>query len=309
MAEAEAVVVGAINHDTIYLVDHFPADGETILGEAIVADGGKGANQAVVLAQLGVSTALVGKVGDDQVGTGLVERLEAAGVSTGHVRKVPGTVSGRGCVWSTQAGGKHIVIAPGANLSLAEAAIHSAKDAIARASVLLLQLEVPLSSVETAARLARDNGTKVVVNLTPISQEGERFLGLADFVIVNRHECRQLVEYSRLGGKDLNEAAARLAAHWNNTLIVTLGSEGALVVTRHGWTPVEPIPCRLVDSTGAGDAFCGAFVAALVRGFDAASAAKVAAIAGAVCAQYPGARIPEDGRREMVAEIEKRLYS
>ena len=277
--QGSVAVVGSLNLDLVIRVAELPGPGETVRGGDLFRyPGGKGANQAVAAARLGRRVAMVGCVGDDQAGRELLASLAAAGVDGSRVRVVEGVPSGTACVTVSEDGDNQIVVSPGANARLTPDDV-AAAPAVRAAAVTLLQLEVPLETVAAAARTA---GGRVVLNPAPVRALPAELLGRIDVLVPNR------VELARLAGgpvpRTVQEAAGlagRLAAR---AVVVTLGADGALVVGDGRANHVPAVPVRPVDTTAAGDAFCGGLADALAGGADLREAARRAVrVAAAAC--------------------------
>lgn len=267
------MVLGSLNVDLVTRVERHPSPGETLLGEGLERlAGGKGANQAVAAAAAGAEVLMVGCVGDDSGGTAYVERLRDRGIDVSMVRTVPGEASGHALIAVDDRGENSIIVIPGANDHLGDLEV-AAVDDLGPGDVLLLQLEVPLHVVCAAARRAVHQGARVVINTAPYAALPADVIALADPVVANEHEMVALAESG-------SEAAS---------LLVTFGANGA------SWdgdsVPAHRVHPTLVrDTTGAGDAFCGALAAALASGADRASALEKALAAGAAAVQHQGAQ-------------------
>lgn len=284
------VVVGSANTDLVVRVPRLPLPGETVSeGRFFRALGGKGANQAVAAARLGAAVTFVGCVGDDDLGQQAIEGLAAEGVDTGHMRREPAAPSGVALVMVDAAGENCISVAPGANASLTPSDVEAARDAIEGADALLLQLETPLESVEHAARTAHAAGVPVILNPAPARQLPESLLALLDVLTPNETEARMI---AGAGGEGMTplEAAAEIRNRCGAAVVVTLGAEGALVLTERGEERVPGFPVNAVDSTAAGDAFSGALAVALASGADLRDAVRRGCAAGALAATVEGAR-------------------
>jgi ribokinase len=300
----DAVVVGAAHRDGFFSLQRLPAPGETVTGRHYVADGGKGANQAAQLAMLGVNTAIVGRVGEDASGTALVDGLRAAGVDTRFVGRTSGAKTGTGCIWVTGVDDKRIVVSPGANASLTAEDVDAAASAIEESGLVLVQLEVPLDAVRRAVELASLSRSLVVVNAAPASGEVLDLLARTDVLIVNRSECAILSSRAVDTAQAVDEAARALCSRGPRATIVTLGVEGVVVANRDNTWPIVPVATETVDPTGAGDAFCGAVAAALLRGRSPVDAARVGVLAGALCAARQGARASREDAPRILEELE-----
>jgi ribokinase len=283
--QGSVAVVGSLNLDLVIRVAELPGPGETVSGGDLFRNpGGKGANQAVAAARLGRRVAMVGCVGDDQAGHELLASLEAAGVDGSRVRVVEGVPSGTACITVSEDGENQIVVSPGANARLTPDDVAAAA-AVRSAAVTLLQLEVPLETVAAAARTA---GGRVVLNPAPVRALPAELLGRIDVLVPNR------VELARLAGGPVPrtvEQAAELAGRLGGrAVVVTLGADGALVVEDGRAGHVPAVPVRPVDTTAAGDAFCGGLADALAGGSGLQEAARRAVRVAAAACLRPGAQ-------------------
>jgi ribokinase len=268
-------VVGSANVDLVVAVTRLPEPGETVLGDRYREyPGGKGFNQAVAGRRAGAETTLCACVGDDDAGRFLRATMGAAGIDGGHVAEIAGAATGRALIAAT-AEQNMIIVAPGANARLTtEAAIQSARDA----QVVLAQLEVPIRVVTETFRMARQRGAVTILNPAPAARLPQELLGLCDFVIPHEHEARTL------GG------AGALLAAGAGQIIVTQGARGSVRSSRdHPDRTVPAFAVDVVDTTGAGDAFCGAFAAAIARGTDEHAAMRFASAAGSLATTRAGA--------------------
>jgi ribokinase len=286
-------VVGSLNEDVVVTVDRLPGRGETVIGSSVVVlPGGKGANQAAAAGRLGAGVHMVGRVGDDPAAGRQLAALADARVNVRRVLRTEGVPTGTATIPVEADGGENlIVVVPGANAELTPEDVDV--ESVHRAGVLLLQLETPLATVEAAATATR--GT-VVLNPAPPQPLPAGLLGRVDVLVPNQHELRRLAGES--DGPATPEALTALArALAARSVVVTLGERGALVVPAEGPVLLQaPPPVRPVDTTGAGDCFCGALSSALDRGEALAAAARYAVTAAALSTTGPGARgaLPDD---------------
>lgn len=286
-------VVGSLNLDLVLSVAHLPRPGETVVGSrAQSVPGGKGANQAAAAASLSGEVTMVGRVGDDPSGVLVVEQLAAHGVDVVTVLRTPGVRTGAATVAVDPAGENLIIVAPGANAVLTEQDV--AVDSVRTASVVLLQLEVPLPTVLAAARAATG---LVVLNPAPPAALPPSLLNRVDVLVPNEWELAALAgaEPKRLGVESL---AALARAVTTRDVVVTMGARGALVVSPSCLPVViSPPPVDIVDTTGAGDCFCGALAVSLARGDGLEDAARYATVAATLSTLGAGARgaLPTDG--------------
>ena len=282
------LVVGSLNLDIVLPVPHHPRPGETVLGDELARHpGGKGANQAVAAARLGSSVAMLGRVGDDDEGKLLINALGEAGVATDHVLVTGETHSGIALITVDDEGENAIVVSPGANARLTPADVESAAEVIKGAAVVLLQLEVPLSTVERAMQLAR--GT-VILNPAPACELPGALLERVDVLVPNRGELEFLAH---------GDAVAGARGLGVQQVVVTMGAEGALVVTGDGVESIAGRSVEAVDTTAAGDSFCGALAAGLEEGLDLVAAAGRANAAAALSTTRRGAQPSLPTRAEL----------
>lgn len=306
------VVVGSANRDFVYRVPRIPSPGETVLAtDAAPHAGGKGANQAIAAARAGASVEFITALGSDADGDVLAHELSQAGVLL-HARRVDAP-TGTAFVTVAQSGENAIVVNSGANAHLVEVTAVE-RDIIAASDFLLVQLETPLETVVEAATVARAAETVVVLNAAPICSLPERLLAIVDVLIVNEHEAIALardLSGHRMPGETLSvDAAHDIAITLREAVpavIITLGANGAIVLNRDmGDGPAAHVPAfraTPVDTTGAGDTFCGALVATLARGEDLVDAAQFASAAGALSVQRPGAAASIPVRAEIDALV------
>jgi ribokinase len=282
----EIAVVGSLNLDLVVQVARLPGPGETVSGGDVFRNpGGKGANQAVAAARLGRGVAMVGCVGDDQAGRDLLASLRADGVEAAQVRVVDGVPSGAAFIAVSGDGENQIVVSPGANARLTAEDVSAAGAALRAAAVALVQLEIPLPAVMAAARTA---GGRVVLNPAPVRALPEELLGAVDVLVPNRVELAQLAGGPVPG--TVEEAAGLAGRLPARAVVVTLGADGALVVQDGHASHVPAVPVRPVDTTAAGDAFCGGLADALATGATLQDAARWAARVAAAACTRPGAQ-------------------
>ncbi len=299
-ATPTVVVVGSLNLDLVVPVPHHPAPGETVLGgDAARHPGGKGANQAVAAARLGQAVAMVGRVGDDEAGRLLTAAITGSGVVATHVTVDPDAPTGLALIDVEPSGENAIVVSPGANARVGPADVDAAADVLAAAAVTLLQLEVPLDAV--AAAVARAGGT-VVLNPAPARPLPGEVMAAVDVLVPNRSELALLAGAAE-EPRTLDEVAA-LARRLDgpDVVVVTLGTEGALIVEGATAHHVPARPVTAVDTTAAGDAFCGALADALVRRVPLAAAVEWATRAAAVTVTRHGAQPALPTREEVEAQ-------
>ncbi len=291
-------VVGSLNLDLVLTVDTCPAPGETVLTRGVSRGcGGKGANQAVSAARAGAQVLMVGCVGDDQGAQLLREALAAAGVDASRVVSVPGE-SGLAVVTVSGDGENQIVVAPGANRQLDEAMVRSGLAALTGDDVVLAQAEIPVAAIRAAAAVAGERAARFVLNLAPPVELALVGLGLHT-LLVNQHEAAAIAT-----GNSAEDLATGLAELLATRVVVTLGADGVMVA---GDGPPHQLPAyrpqRVVDTTGAGDAFAGAFAAALANGAGIDDAVRFGAAAGSLTVAAAGAQGAVDTTPEALRAI------
>jgi len=266
-------VVGSLSVDLVTQVDRHPRPGETVAGTGLERlAGGKGANQAVAASAAGATVVMVGSVGSDEAGSAYVTRLSALGIDTSSIRVAPGCPTGHTFVAVDDAGERTIVVVAGANATNGVQDLE-VLDSVAPGDIVLLQLEVPLEVVTAAVRRASARGARVVLNLSPYAALPPDVVALADPVVVNEHEALLLADSEAMPA----------------SMVVTFGAAGAAWNGDQQQGPVVD-QAEVLDTTGAGDAFCGALSAALVAGADRSQALQLALAAGAESVRHLGAQ-------------------
>jgi ribokinase len=266
------IVFGSLSQDLHLHVERHPGTGETVMaGDIEYRFGGKGANQAIAAVLAGAEAVFVGKVGDDPQGREYRERLAAFGVDTSRLQVAAGAPTGTAIICNDRDGENMIVVAPGANHHVGPADLGTLDD-LGPGDVLLMPLESPLDVVVAAVGIGAAKGARVILNLAPFAALPQNVLGLCDPVVVNEHEA------------ELLERAGITAP----SVLETLGIRGS----RWGDVQVPSTPVTVVDTTGAGDAYCGTLAARLSMGDDTETAMRAASEAAARCVQHPGAQPP-----------------
>jgi ribokinase len=296
----KVLVLGSINTDLVVRVPRLPRPGETVLGgEFAVYGGGKGANQAIAAARAGAPVVMVGCLGDDAYGDERLADLGREGVDTSGVRRLAGSASGVALIGVDAAGQNSIMVASGAN-ALAGVEMATALP-LAAGDVLLTQLELPLPVVAAGLATARRAGTLVLLNAAPMHPTAADLLPDLDLLVVNEVEAADLLGESVA----VTETAtlARLAKRGPRRIVVTLGKEGAVVWEDGQMARVPALPVEPVDTTGAGDTFCGVLAAGLAAGDDLAAAVRRAVVAGGLAVTRAGAQSSLPRRAEIDAVL------
>ena len=290
---ASLIVLGSANTDYTVLVERHPLPGETLLGdELVVATGGKGANQALAAARSGAMPVFLGAVGNDANGRQMLDALGSGGVDVSSVAVVDDAPTGIALITVSRDGENTIVVAAGANARVNAHEVEAVLRAIAGpGTVLLAQLEVPLTVVVEAAAIMEEVGGRTVLNLSPSREIPDALLGLCDPLVVNETEAHDLTGLTVDSVDDATAAATALLERCRS-VVITLGGDGA-VFAAPGASGHLPAPrVTVVDTTGAGDAFVGALCAELADGADLRAAASRGVDAGAAAVQWLGAQPP-----------------
>ena len=288
-APGPVLVAGAINTDLVARVAKAPDAGETVTGSTFaIFGGGKGANQAIAAARSGAPTAMLGALGDDDFGRQRRADLDAEGIDTRSVARSTTAASGVALiVVEEETGQNRISYVPGATMTLAPEQARAAVDRV-KPQVVLTTLEPPPEMLDALLDASKQHGATIVLNATPEAIGAKPLLDRVDVLIVNETEAEDLLGHAVSAGNG-EEAARSLAELGPETVVVTLGSTGA-IVAHGGQTASLPAPSvDVVDTTGAGDAFCGAFAADLARGVDPFIAARTGVVAGSLATTIPGA--------------------
>jgi ribokinase len=286
------LVFGSINMDLVARTPHLPQPGETLTGHSFeTVPGGKGANQAVAVARLGVPVELVGRLGGDEFGVTLQAGLQQDGVGGDRLRIDDDTHSGVALIAVEEAGENHIIVIPGANGRVDQTDVERLQAAFAHNQLLLLQLEIPLDAVVAAAQAAQRAGLTVILDPAPARSDLPAALYPAvDILTPNQVEAAQLAGVPVTDPDSAAEAAAILQARGVRIVIVKLGQQGAFCATPETRFHLPAMPVTAVDTVAAGDAFNGGLAAALAEGLDLPAAAQQATAVAALAVTQPGAQ-------------------
>jgi ribokinase len=292
------LVVGSSNTDMVVKAERLPVPGETILGGSFfMAAGGKGANQAVAAARLGGDVVFVGKVGDDIMGRRTIELLRNEGIDTSYVGVDSENPSGVALITVDARGENCIVVASGANGNLLPSDLPAEK--IKNAALVLMQLEIPLQTVEYVVDLAWQYGVPVILNPAPAYALSDGLLSKVSVLIPNQKEAEMLTGVPVVDLISADQAATALAERGVRTVIVTLGAEGAMWLDDGGSDWVAAPAVTAVDTTAAGDVFCGGLAVALAEGKPVKAAVGFACAAAALSVTRMGAQPSAPTRSEV----------
>ena len=283
------IVVGSLNADLVVRAPRFPQPGETISGEDLkIIPGGKGANQSVAAARQGASVAMVGRVGNDSFGPELINNLKHNGVDTAHVQIDSEAATGTATIIVDAHGQNSIVLSPGGNGRVSPADLNTVS--FSDYKLLLLQLEIPLEPVLAAAKRAKEKGLRVLLNPAPARTLPDELIALPDFIVPNEGELSLLTNQPVQDLASAENAARALLAQGAQTVIVTLGANGALIVNREVTKHIPAFQVDVVDTTAAGDAFIGGFASALLQNKPLGEAVRSGCACGALAATKFGAQ-------------------
>lgn len=278
----KVVVVGSINVDLVFVSNKRPKAGETVLGESYnVIPGGKGANQAVAASLLGAKSFMVGCIGNDSNGEFSLKNFQEKNVDTTCIQTIQNVPTGVANIVVAENDNSIIVIS-GANYKLSKSTIDISKKTILSADIVLLQLEIPIDVVEYVIDICKENNIKTILNPAPAMKLDEKIIKNATFITPNEHELKVIF------GEDISED--HVLRKYPDKLIVTKGSRGVKFFNRHEIVNVPSYKINVVDTTGAGDTFCGSLAAALVKEYTLEQAINFANKAAAISTTKLGAQ-------------------
>ncbi|MDR0395227.1 MAG: ribokinase [Tannerella sp.] len=294
------LVVGSSNTDMVIKTDHFPRPGETVLGGTFFMNpGGKGANQAVAASRLGIAVTFICKTGNDIFGHQSHQLLEEEGIDTSYVFSDLRNPSGVALITVDAHAENCIVVASGANANLLPSDLEKAEEAINHSDIVLMQLEVPIETVEYVARVAYDKSKKVILNPAPARPLSKELIANLYLITPNETEAEILsgikitdMESAKAAAKEINRRGAE-------NVVITLGAKGALIYGNGSFEKVDAFKVQAVDTTAAGDVFNGALCAALLEGQSLPEAVRFACKAASISVTRNGARESSPYRNEI----------
>lgn len=285
------LIVGSTNTDMVVKTKRFPKDGETVLGgDFFMTPGGKGANQAVAAARLGAQVTFIAKVGDDIFGKQTIQNLKKEGVDVSLIKTDLSTSSGVALITVNDKGENNIVVASGANMNLHPADLEDIDKYILLADIILIQLEIPMETVEFVAEKAKKFGKKVILNPAPATKLSDKLLDGLYLITPNQSEAELLIGTEITDEDPLRRSADLLRLKGVKNVIFTLGEKGIYFSNITHSDLIDPPRVQVVDSTAAGDIFNGALATALSNGKDWAEAIEFAVNAASISVTRMGAQ-------------------
>ncbi len=287
--------------DMVVKTSHIPVPGETVLsGSFFMNPGGKGANQAVSVARLGGDVAFVSKVGNDVFGKQSTQLFEEEGIDIAHLLSDDTLPSGVALITVDRSGENSIVVASGANAGLTPADLEDALDKIAGAGIVLMQLEIPTETVHFAAIYAVKHGVKVILNPAPANTLPPKLLSCIDIITPNQSEAAMLSGINVTDAATAAQAAVAIHNLGVKSVIITMGAMGCVIYDKGEITLVPAQKVEAVDTTAAGDVFCGALAVALAEGGTLFDAVDFASRAAAISVTRMGAQPSIPYRKELI---------
>jgi ribokinase len=298
------LVVGSLNIDLVVHAPRLPRPGETLTGDGFATDqGGKGANQAVAAARMGVRVAMLGRVGDDDHGRRLLAALQRDGIDTRAVGVDDARPTGVALITVASDGENSIVVVPGANHGLRTAHADAAFAGLTQARVVVAQLEIPQETVFAALQQARSAGAITLLNAAPAAALSAAQLACVQWLVVNEGEAAGILGTAVDTLDQARAAAQALRARGPGDVVITLGADGLVHAGADGVTHHATQPVQAVDTTGAGDTFVGVLAAGLAQGWPAAQALRWGQAAAAIAVTRRGAQSAMPTRAEVMVQL------
>lgn len=301
MKSNKIVVLGSCNTDMVIKSNRLPIPGETILGGTFMMNpGGKGANQAVAAARLGGDVTFITKTGNDLFGKQSIELYGSENINTDYILSDADLPSGVALISVDTSGENCIVVASGANGTLMPEDLADAENTICSAGILLMQLEIPMETVEYAAAIANKNGVKVILNPAPAQALSDKLLSNVSLLIPNKTEAEIISGIKVTDWQSARQAADIICSKGVDTVIITLSSMGALLKDGNKYYEIPSVKVQPVDATAAGDTFCGALSVAIAEGKPLVEAIAFANKCAAITVTRMGAQVSIPYRKEII---------
>ncbi|ANH84107.1 ribokinase [Niabella ginsenosidivorans] len=311
MEKKKIVVVGSSNMDMVVKTNHIPVPGETVLsGSFFMNPGGKGANQAVAIARLGGEVSFISKMGNDVFGKQFIQLFSDEGIDTRYILSDEELPSGVALITVDDAGENSIVVASGANSNLLVKDLDGARDAISKAAILLVQLEIPMDTVTAAVQFAHQNGVKVILNPAPANVLSQELLEAVYILTPNKTEASMISGITVTDLASAEEAAKRICSKGAKNVVVTMGALGAVICENGACSLVPTRKVETIDTTAAGDVFNGALAVAVSENKSLKEAVDFACGGAAISVTRMGAQASIPYRTELIAqELQPGRYS
>lgn len=303
MDSKKIIVIGSTNMDMVVKTSHIPVPGETVLaGSFFMNPGGKGANQAVAIARLGGEVTFISKVGNDVFGKQSSQLLDDEGINTFYMLSDDELPSGVALITVDELGENSIVVASGANGNFFPSDLEDALDEIAKAEIVLMQLEIPLETVHYVAKYAASKGVQVILNPAPANTLCPELLSYIDLITPNQLEAEMISGIKVRNINDAQKAAKAIYKMGVKNIVITLGALGAVICQEGKIQMVAAPKVEAIDTTAAGDAFCGALVVGLSEERTLLESVQFACKVAAISVTRLGAQSSMPYRNEFIAE-------
>lgn len=298
------LVVGSLNMDFSIETPRIPVPGETIMGTGVkLVPGGKGANQVYTIGKLGGDVAMIGAVGDDSFGDMLIDNLKNVGVNVEGIERIPGGTTGQAFIPVDESGENSIIVIGGTNGQVDEAILKKYEYLMDEADIVVMQQEIPLTTVMAAKQMAMEKGKTIIVDPAPAAAMPDEFWNGIDYIKPNETELGILIGKELSTQEEYKEAAQEMLRKGVKKLLVTLGSKGCLIVSAEGEEFIPANKVKAVDTTAAGDTFTGAFAVALSQGKSEREAITFAQKASAIAVTRKGAQASVPTLEEVLASM------
>ncbi|MBN1300167.1 MAG: ribokinase [Melioribacteraceae bacterium] len=304
MTENSVLVVGSANMDLVVQTDRFPKPGETVFGNNFeMFPGGKGANQAVGCAKLGIRTYFIGKTGNDEFGARVIRSMMDSGVNTSLIKHSDNNTTGTALITVDGKGENEIIVISGTNMLLNSKDVEENSKTFEKVSVVLSQLEVPLESVLKAAELAARNNIPFILNPAPGKQLPDNLLKLTSILTPNETEL-EIISGRKVSDLNSIESAAKLLLEKGvKNVIVTIGAKGSLLISNNSTKLYEPFETEAVDTTAAGDSFSSALAFSVAEGYELDKAIEFANCSASIAVTRMGAQTSMPKYEEVISKL------